>query len=154
MSGDPAEIGRTALFGGLGAEELEEVARRLRRDRFATGAEIVREGEPGRRMYLIESGSAEVVKAGGPREPAQRIGTLGPGDCFGEMALVDIQPRSATVRALEATTTLSMSGPDLFSIRHWRPETFAAIALNLAREISRRLRRTDALAAEFLTTRR
>ena len=71
------------------------------------------------------------------------------GDCFGEMALIDIQPRSASVRSLEDSLLFCFSNRAFGSLRDWNLRTYTLITLNLAREISRRLRRTDALLAEF-----
>jgi len=144
---DPAQLARTAVFGGLSDEELGQVAERLGEQRFASGDWVVQQGEPAREMFVIREGSVEVWLAAGDRR--QRLTTLGPHDCFGEMALIDVQPRSAGVRACEPTTVWTLSGADLRGILKWRPATYALVVGNIAREISRRLRRRDAAAAEF-----
>ena len=145
-----AELSGTPAFGGLDAEPLERVAACLREEHFEAEDVVVKEGDPADRMYVIRAGSVEVLKAvKGALTIDRRIATLKPGDCFGEMALIDIQPRSATVRALEPTQLWSLSNANLHELREWNTEVFALIMWNLAREISRRLRRVDAVAAEF-----
>ena len=71
------------------------------------------------------------------------IGRLGPGDCFGEMALIDLYPRSAGVRAAEDCLALALSNALLYQLYAVDPEPFTLIMMNLARELSRRLRRTE-----------
>lgn len=147
------ELERCAVFGGLAPEELAHVAARFREERHPAGARIVTEGEPAERMYVLREGEVEVLK-GLPAGGEERLAVLGPGDCFGEMALIDIQPRSASVRALGPAVALSLSNADLRALLGFRPAAYALIVGNLAREISRRLRRNDALAAEALLARR
>ena len=65
------------------------------------------------------------------------------------MALIDIQPRSASVRAVEDSVFFCLSNRAFRSLMDWKLKTYTLIILNLAREISRRLRRADALVAEF-----
>ena len=65
---------------------------------FAAGQEVFREGEPGAEMYIIEDGEVEIVKQHGATE--KRLSRLGPGDFFGEMALLEDRPRSAGAREI------------------------------------------------------
>jgi CRP-like cAMP-binding protein len=65
---------------------------------------------------------------------------LGPGDCFGEMALIDMSPRSASVIALEDCSALRLTNADLHRVYQADLEQFALIQMNIARELSRRLR--------------
>jgi NADH dehydrogenase len=78
--------------------------------RFAAGQEIIRQGDPGRRFYVIHSGKVEVVRGAGADEKI--LATLGPGKYFGEVALLKATERTATVRALEDTTVLSIDRED------------------------------------------
>ena len=82
--------------------------------RFAAGQEIVRQGEPGSRFYMISSGTVEVVRRTGTDE--QVLATLGPGQYFGEVALLHASGRTATVRALEDTVVLSIARKDFTSL--------------------------------------
>ena len=72
------------------------------------------------------------------------------GDTFGEMELIDIQNRSASVRALENLTVLTLSNEDMYEIFERNQAAFIIIPMNIAREINRRLRKMDALVASSL----
>jgi CRP/FNR family cyclic AMP-dependent transcriptional regulator len=86
-------IERVPLFAGLPRKELERVAENLAERTFAAGETIATEGESGIGFFVIEAGNATVSQGG------EAIRTLGPGDYFGEVALIDKGPRSATVVA-------------------------------------------------------
>ncbi|MBI3070827.1 MAG: cyclic nucleotide-binding domain-containing protein [Deltaproteobacteria bacterium] len=138
----------TPIFGGLLGEELERVAALLREHAYRAGDVIVSEGEPGREMYIVRSGKVVVERGGQNGAAPLLLATLSGGDFFGEMAVIDIQPRSATVRAIEETATFSLSNRDLHQLSHRELKTFTLIVMNIAREISRRLRQTDAALVE------
>jgi CRP-like cAMP-binding protein len=107
------------------------------------------EGMVNDRIHLIVRGNVEIVKeTHGHPGHYRRITTMGEGDTFGEMELIDIQPCAATVRAIDPTTTLTLSNRDLYSISKNDMKTYALLIMNLAREISRRLRATDDMVAE------
>jgi NADH dehydrogenase len=78
--------------------------------RFAAGQEIVRQGDPGTRFYIVQTGRVEVVRKTPQREEVLR--TLGPGQYFGEVALLETSERTATVRAVEDTAVLSITRKD------------------------------------------
>ncbi len=141
-----------SLFGGLADKPLTRIRELLTRKWYPAGGEIVREGESGGSLYMIWKGSAEVWKKNpdDPRKPPTRLALLKPGDSFGEMELIDIQPAVATVRAREETAVLILSNGDLYRFEQDDPRTFTMIIMNLAREISRRLRVMDNLAAQSL----
>jgi cAMP-dependent protein kinase regulator len=104
------DLRQLPLLAALGPAELAEVGRRLRRERFAAGAEVVRQGEAGTRFYIIQSGQAEVVQE---RDGvARRLTVLGPGQYFGEVALLLDVPRIATVRALTPIEVRSLERAD------------------------------------------
>ena len=141
-----------ALFGGLSDEEIEDIIPLLREERFSKGECIVKEGEDGDRLYFLCEGSVEVLKEIHSPTGAVtvRLAALDEGDTFGEMELIDIQPRSASVRALDNVSTLTLSNKDMYEIYHNNLKAFTLIIMNIAREISRRLRRMDALVGSSL----
>ena len=102
---------RSPIFESLGAPELEALARALVRVPLAAGARAVREGELGDRFYLIERGALDVSIGGA------EVAALGPGDGFGEIALLREVPRTATVTArTEAIVQALERGPFLEAV--------------------------------------
>ncbi len=134
-----------SLFGGLHEEELEAVLPMMRREDYGKGEWVVREGEQGDRFFFILEGRVEILKeakdarAGGPC----RLAEIGEGSTFGEMELIDIQARSASVRALESVKALTLTNMNLYRLYQKDPAVYGRILFNLAREISRRLRQMN-----------
>ena len=79
-----------------------------------------------------------------------RVAVLGPSDWFGEMSIVDIQPRSATVRALAPGRLVRVTPADLDTLYRHDLRAYAIVILNLARELSRRLRVADGIVADLV----
>ncbi len=97
-----------ALFDGLDADSIAEISRKLTLERFAEGDDIVRAGDPGDKLYVLRRGSAEVLLGRDERV----VNVLTEGDPFGEVALLEDTPRTATVRALGPTEVLVLSNAD------------------------------------------
>ncbi len=141
------------LFGGIKIENMEKIKHLLQIETYAQGEDIIKEGETGNKLYIIIEGSVEILKKNPlNQQQEQRIATLAKGDNFGEMELIDIQARVATVKTMTKTTVCSLSNKDLYSIEKWDSESFVLIIMNLAREISRRLRKMDNLMAHLSMT--
>lgn len=124
---------RVPLFADLTDRELAQVARLLKERRFAAGETLVREGTGGAAFFLIESGEATVSVGGRPRSP------LGPGDHFGELALIDEGVRSATITA---TTDLVCHGLTFWDFRPL-VQGNAGIGWNLAQALVKLLRAAE-----------
>ena len=141
------------LFGGLSEDDLKLIKPLLKEYHYEKQEIIVEEGGQGDRVYFICEGSVEILKKVKLSNGivVQRIATLGVGDTFGEMELLDVQPSIATVRTLEPTYVLTLSNMDLYRISKLNLKAYTMIILNLARAISRRLRRMDALVAGSLS---
>lgn len=131
------------IFGALGSEALAFLVEQTRTRRVAAGEYFFREGDPASSLYVLEAGSVEVVRVW--QEHERVVNRLGIGDCFGEMALLDLGPRSASVRALEPCAAIELDVADLHRLYEHDVAQFALVQMNLAREVSRRLRRTDEL---------
>lgn len=126
----PAALRRVPLLAGLTPQQLRRVVAVARTKRFAAGTTIVRLGAPGTAFYVIIEGNALVVRAN--RRPLK----LGPGDFFGELALVEDAPRSADVIATDDVVALSI-GRAAFT-RLLRTE--AALTYVVLRTLAGRLR--------------
>jgi CRP/FNR family transcriptional regulator, cyclic AMP receptor protein len=134
MAGAPLEvIKQVPLFADLTGKQVEQVARLFKHRRFAAGDTVIREGSGGAAFFLIESGDATVTLRG--EERAQ----LGPGDAFGELAMIDEGPRSATVTA--------SSDLVCWGLTYWdfRPlvEKNGAIGWRLLHTLAQRLRAAE-----------
>jgi CRP-like cAMP-binding protein len=139
------EIG---LFGALSDDVLNHLASTLKTMRVQAGESIFKEGDPAREMYVVLDGEIEILKKS-RRGRDMRVAILGPNDGFGEMSLIDVQPRSATVRVLAPTRLLRMTSEDLDALYRHDLKSYALITLNIARDLSRRLRVTDSILADF-----
>ena len=137
-------IRRVPLFEDLDDRSVTAIANAVVEQSYAPGQEIVREGDTGVGAFIIRSGRCEVLQRRGA-DPS-RIGELGPGDFFGEMALLDEFPRSATVRALEPTTCLGLTRWHFRGILESHPQ----IALGLLPILTRRLRNSERQVTEAL----
>ena len=136
-----------ALFGALSDDVLTHLARSLKQLTALPGEMVFREGELAHEMFVLLDGEVEVVKKSrAGRE--HRIALLGPGDCFGEMSLIDVQPRSATVRAIAPSRVLRMDSEEIDRLYRHDLKSYALVTLNLARDLSRRLRVADAILAD------
>lgn len=111
---------------------------------FGPGEDIVREGDLGSQMYIIQRGRVAVLKTVG--EQPVELAELGKGDFFGEMSLLEGLPRSATVRALEPTRVLIIE-PGGFLVKIRRDPT---LAFELLQQLSGRVRRLNEQLAEAL----
>jgi CRP-like cAMP-binding protein len=145
---DSAFLSRIPIFGALGVEELGLVSGLLEERAYDPGAVIVREGASGRELYVIVDGRADILKRS-PDGSETKIAELGPGACFGEMALVGIMTRSATAVARSRLVALVLPYAGIAKLSETHLPTFTLLVMNLARELCRRLRDADAMLAEF-----
>lgn len=145
----PAELRKIGLFGALSDEVLAHLAATLSVTTPDAGTTVFREGETARDMFVLINGEMEVLKKS-ERDIDARVAMLGPGDWFGEMSILDVQPRSATVRALAPSRMVRITAADLDALYRFDVKAYAIIVLNLARELSRRLRVADGILADFI----
>lgn len=147
MSQETDILARVPLFANLPAEALLALAGRLRRRRMPAGTPVVYKGDPSGALYLIASGQVKVHQATSGGDEVI-LNVLGPGDFFGEMSLIDGQPRSADISTLEAVELLLLEGDALRDTIHEQP----AVAWTLLQILSQRLRDQNE-RAEMLMTR-
>ncbi|MBW1875342.1 MAG: cyclic nucleotide-binding domain-containing protein [Deltaproteobacteria bacterium] len=110
---------------------------------------VVKEGDLSTQMFVVVGGELEVVKKGESGGDV-RVAVLGPSDWFGEMAIIDVQPRSASVRAVAPTLVLSITAEHVENLLYRQNvKDYALFVMNIARELSRRLRVADGILAQF-----
>jgi putative ABC transport system ATP-binding protein len=98
---------KCSVFADSSPSLLADIAQHMRPESFAAGSSIVTEGDEGDKFYVLIQGRCDVLHEG--EERSERLTTLGPGDFFGELALLRQLPRAATVRAIEPVRVLSLS---------------------------------------------
>ncbi len=138
----------TPFFGGLSDASLDLLISMLVERRFDARATVVAEGEPGRSMYIVHSGELVVSKLGESGRVI-RISGLGSGDFFGEMTLIEMQNRSATVVAESPTALYELTAQNLYTYYKADIHAYVMVMQNINRELCRRLRRADDRIAEF-----
>jgi CRP-like cAMP-binding protein len=138
-----------AVFGGLPDAAMDRLLPLITLRDHKEGDTICAEGDPGREMFILRSGSVEVRKRAREGKRIIKLARLAKGDCFGEMSLIDIQPRSATVLALEDTSVYVVTNMDLYKLYEADLPAYAFLVQNICRELSRRLRRSDSIIADF-----
>lgn len=139
------------LFGGLSDEALDQLARELKVVRHEAGVQVMREGENAREMFVVLAGELEVMRHSRTGVEG-RIAVLGPGNWFGEMSLIDPQPRSASVQTIAPTVLLRMASDDLDRLYRRDLKAYTLVVLNIARELARRLRVADGMITNFMAT--
>jgi CRP/FNR family cyclic AMP-dependent transcriptional regulator len=138
----------TPFFGGLSDTSLDLLVSMLVERRFNVGATVVAEAEPGRSMFIVHSGELVVSKLGESGRVI-RVASLAPGDFFGEMTLIEMQNRSATVVAASPTVLYELTARSLYT--YYKADVYAYVMVmqNINRELCRRLRRADDRIAEL-----
>jgi nucleotide-binding universal stress UspA family protein len=134
---------QTPLFSELTQEDLASIAEAARVRTYPAGEIIVREGDRAAGCFILLSGKVEVIKGMDTPRPAV-LASMGPGEFFGEMAMIDDHPRSATVRAIENTECVALRRSDFMAELRRRPE----IAVQMLPVLVRRLREAHATPAE------
>lgn len=145
----PGLLRDIGLFGALSDEVLAHLSRTLQTVRIKPGDAIFREGDEGaRHMFVVLDGEVEVTKRS-RRGRDTRVAILGPSDWFGEMSVLDMQARSATVRAIGPSRLVRFTSEDMDALYRFDLKSYAILVLNIARDLSRRLRVADGLLADF-----
>ena len=138
---EPEKLQKYSLFGGLLPDQIEQILPLVDEKSYKAGVDIITEGEPNDKIHFILEGSVAVVKQG------VTLSEFGKGDTFGEMEVLDVMPSAATIKALSDTSAISFSNRALREIYKIDVHSFSLILMNLARDLSRRLRLMDDKAA-------
>jgi len=138
----------TPFFGGLSDASLDLLVSMLVERRFDAGATVVAEGEQGRSMFVVHSGTLVVSKLGHAGR-ILRMSGLDPGDFFGEMTLIEMQNRSATVVAESPTVLYELTAKNLYTCYKADIHAYVMVLQNINRELCRRLRRADNRIADL-----
>ncbi len=138
-SEDTAQLLRNvALFSELADEDLAQVAELAVPRTFSAGAVVFREGDASDTCYVIRAGHARAVLEH-PDGRSITLAQFGPGEIFGELAMLGEEPRSATVESIEETEAIAILGPDMRRLLREHPE----ISIRLIASLGRRLREAN-----------
>lgn len=136
---------KAEIFTGIPLNGLAQLAETGILRKFAAREVLMRQGDVSETMYVILSGRVEVTRSHPMLRRPLLLAKLGPGDVVGEMGLLDHEPRSATVTALEPTEAMELDDLALAQTILRYPE----VSVELLKILSKRLRSTDELATEF-----
>jgi CRP-like cAMP-binding protein len=123
-------LGRVPMFSACSKRDLEWLARQAEELTFDEGAVLVREGATGREFFVIIDGKAKVTRG------KKDVATLGPGDFFGELSLLDKAPRNATVTAASPLEVLVLEGRAFTSALAEIPEMSRKLLVGMARRLN------------------
>jgi len=137
---------KVPIFAGLDDKALKLLLEDAESSVVMAGEVIAREGEVNDCVYLVEAGEVSIVKNFVSQNPVL-LATLGPGDFFGEMCILETLPRSATAKAALETKVVSLASAAFYRLFEKMPKQHSILLLNMARDLSRRLRHLDEVFA-------
>ena len=131
------------IFGAINDDTLNFLLERTKEVRVEKDDYFFRENDQGSSMFVLEQGRVAVLKSW--VQQTQGLAFLNRGDCFGEMALIEMGARSASVQATEACEAIEVPIDILHELYQHDLEQFTIIQMNMSREVCRRLRKADDL---------
>jgi CRP/FNR family cyclic AMP-dependent transcriptional regulator len=144
MSATSLELLQTMpIFGAIKDDTLKFLLARAKDVKVAKDDYFFRENDEGSSMFVLEEGRVSVLKSW--VDQTQGLAFLNRGDCFGEMALIEMGARSASVQAMEDCAAIELSIDILHELYEQDLEQFTIIQMNMSREVCRRLRKADDL---------
>ena len=138
----PDKLQKYSLFGGLLEEQIQQILPHMIEESWEAGDDIIVEDMPNDKIRFILEGRVAVLKHN------ITLSEFDKGNTFGEMEVLDVMPSTATIKALTPTKTISVSNKGLREIYKTDIHSFSLIVMNLARDLSRRLRLMNDKAVE------
>ena len=132
-------LAHVELFSSLDKKELQTLAKSSQERTYSAGTKLFSQGDSGSGLYILKSGKVSITQTSGSEGTEKEINTVGAGETLGEMALLDDQPRSATVTAVEDVTALLLPVWEFRGVIKSHPD----IAVKLLASLSRRLRKVQ-----------
>ena len=133
----PQTLQKYSLFGGLIEEQIEGILPFMKYENYEPGEIIITEGNPNDKIYFLIEGQVAVIKGD------VELYRFKEGEAFGEMEVLDVMPAIASIKSLTKVTTMSISNMALREIYKKDVKIFSLMLMNLARDLSRRLRKMD-----------
>jgi len=133
----PETLQKYSLFGGLLEEQIQAIIPLMTEEQYKSDDYIIKEGNTNDKIYFIIEGQVSVLKKD------VTITHFGEGEAFGEMEVLDVMPATASIKAISPVTVISISNKTLREIYKIDIKIFALMLMNLARDLCRRLRKTN-----------
>jgi CRP-like cAMP-binding protein len=133
----PETLQKYSLFGGLLEEQIQAILPLMQEEKYSPGDLIITEGNPNDKIFFILEGHVEVSKGN------VTLSHFSEGEAFGEMEVLDVMPAIASIKAISQITAMSISHKALHEIYKMDVKIFSLIVMNLARDLCRRLRKSD-----------
>jgi CRP/FNR family transcriptional regulator, cyclic AMP receptor protein len=133
----PESLQKYSLFGGLLEEQIQAIIPLMKEEKYSPGELIITEGNTNDKIFFIIGGQVSVSKKD------VELSRFSEGEAFGEMEVLDVMPATATIKAISQVTVMSISNKAMHEIYKMDVKVFALLLMNLARDLSRRLRKTN-----------
>jgi len=133
----PETLQKYSLFGGLLEEQIEAIIPLMQEEKFNPDTFIITEGNPNDKIFFLIEGQVSVIKKD------VILSHFGEGEAFGEMEVLDVMPAIASIKAVSQVSVMSITNKALREIYKMDVKVFSLIIMNLARDLCRRLRKTD-----------
>jgi len=141
-------LSNTPFFGGLDDDALDRVLAMCKASSVPAGLTVFEEGDSGRSMFILESGTVMMLRAGAGGHQV-RLVRLKAGDFFGETTLIEMQPRPCTALVESDAQLLELSNRALLQLYREDVRTYVLVLQNINRELCRRLRKADDRITEY-----
>lgn len=136
-----AAVRKNMMLQGCDDAEIARLAKVCEERQMAEGTTVFIENMPGESLFLIRKGAVRISRMFAEGDEKTLV-TLGPGDVFGEMAIIDGLPRAATARVAEAVELISLRKKDFEELSQSDPALALKLVVNLVRNFSKRTRET------------
>lgn len=141
-----SQLQKVSIFAGLNETALELLTQESAHTTVSPGDVVIKEGDSGNRLFIIGAGMVRVCKNFGEAEEVE-LAVLNDGEFFGEMCILETLPRAATVQALTDASLFSLSSLTFLHLYETQPKDYSILLLNIARDLSRRIRHLDEVFA-------
>jgi len=139
---EPKTLQKYSLFGGLLEDQINKIIPLMVEESYKPGETIITEGTPNDKILFIIKGRVSIIKG------KTLIYDLAEGNTFGEMEVLDVMPCAATIKAVTGVTVMTVSNTSLREIYKHDIKAFSLLLMNLARDLSRRLRIANTIMVE------
>tara|TARA_B100000315_G_scaffold259426_1_gene315446 strand:- start:201 stop:692 length:492 start_codon:yes stop_codon:yes gene_type:complete len=140
-------LNKISIFAGLTKKQIETLFELLGKVRYGKDELIFSQGDPASHIYIVRKGKVKIYMEA--EDTNLELIEFGVGECFGESALIGIEPHSASALAVQKTELIVLSGQALLSLYNSDRDIYIMVILNIAREVCRRLNKSDDILLHY-----